>query len=166
MAWGVVAQAQATREAQASLAAQGVAPQQVLVTPTPFNSLLWRVVAVAGDHYYEGFYSLLDTSPRLAFDRFERGSALEDKLPAHQGVQQIREFSQGFYKLHERAGRASITDLRMGQEPNYIFSFAAQRGSGLKPLEKSEQVGTTPDMKRALAWLWRRMWGEPLPPPR
>jgi hypothetical protein len=29
-----------------------------------------------------------------------------------------------------------------------------------------QSVGTRPDIGRALGWLWRRMGGEPLPPPR
>ena len=60
LGWGVAAQQQVDRIARASLAAQGIAAERVLVTPTPFNTLLWRVVAMTGDAYHEGFYSLLD----------------------------------------------------------------------------------------------------------
>ena len=46
------------------------------------------------------------------------------------GVQRIAAFSKGFYKLSEADGRVLITDLRMGQEPGYVFSFAvAERRS-------------------------------------
>lgn len=168
LAWCVLAQAQATRVAQESLAAQGIAAQQVLVTPTAFNSLLWRVLAISGDHYHEGFYSLLDSQPRLDFDRFARGTALALPVQDSLGVQRIRAFSHGFYKLHEKDGKVVITDLRMGQEPNYIFSFAvAQRhGGSLVALPVSEQIGARPDIQRGLPWLWQRMWGNRVPPPR
>ncbi len=172
LAWGVFAQAQATQVAKASLAAQGIAAQHVLVTPSAFNSLLWRVVAVSGDPaqdaYYEGFYSLLDPAPTMGFDRFARGHALTAQLPNDLGVQRIQAFSQGFYKLHEQAGQVFITDLRMGQEPNYIFSFAVARrnGGALVPLAKPEQIGARPDIQRGLPWLWQRMWGQVIPPPR
>jgi inner membrane protein len=174
LAWGVVAQQQAKGVATQALADQGINAQQVLVIPAPFNTLLWRVVAVSGEHYYEGFYSLLDSrqpnQPRISFARFERGNALAAELAGNLGVQRIQAFSQGFYKLHEAQGRVIITDLRMGQEPNYSFSFAvAQRGAGLEGLQilpKAEQLAVSRDMARALPWVWRRMWGEQLAPPR
>lgn len=168
LAWGVAAQAHATRVAQASLTAQGITAQQLLVTPAPFNTLLWRVVAISGNHYHEGFYSVLDAEPRMTFDRFDRGMALATELTKNLGAQRIQDFSHGFFKLHESdSGRVFITDLRMGQEPAYSFNFAvAQRGSALKPLEKPEQTSLRVDMARGLSWLSRRMWGEPLPPPR
>ncbi len=168
LVWGVAAQAHASQVAQTSLAAQGITASKVLVTPAPFSTLLWRVVAVSGNHYHEGFYSLLDTAPTMTFDRFERGMTLAPELQNNLGAKRIQNFSHGFYKIHEEAGgRVVITDLRMGQEPAYSFSFAvAQRGSGLTALDKPEQIGMTVDIARGLDWLWRRMWGEPLPSPK
>ena len=167
LAWGVLAQAQATRVAEQALAVRGIPAQQLLVTPTPFNTLLWRVVAVDGDHFYEGFYSLLDAVSDVDLDRFPRGVALAGELAGNPQVQRLRAFTKGFYKLREVAGRVFITDLRMGHEPRYIFDFAiAQRHSALKELQPPEQLGARPDLARGLPWLWRRMWGEVLPPPR
>ena len=167
LAWGVAAQAQVERIARNSLQAQGIAAQQMLVVPTTFNSLLWRVLVVDGAHYHEGFHSLLDTQQHITFDRFERGTALASGLQGIDGVQRIAAFSKGFYKLQDEQGRIVISDLRMGQEPAYIFSFAvAQRHSPPQLLDKPEAVGRRPDVGRVLPWLWRRMWGEPLPPPR
>jgi inner membrane protein len=167
LAWGVAAQQHVDRVARASLAAQGIAAERLLVTPTAFNSLLWRVVAVSGDHHHEGFYSLLDAEPKVAFDRFDRGQALANELQHFDGVQRIAAFSKGFYKLHQDGPRVLVTDLRMGQEPTYVFSFAvAERRSPPAPLNPPEQLGARPDIERGLPWLWRRMFGEPLPPPR
>jgi inner membrane protein len=167
LAWGVAAQQQVARIADASLAAHGIAAERVLVTPTPFNSLLWRVVAVAGDHYHEGFYSLLDAAPRIGFDRFDRGSALAAELQGVASVQRMAAFSQGFYKLQQDGQRVLISDLRMGQEPTYYFTFAvAERHSEPEVSARPEPVGTRIDIGRGLAWLWRRALGEPLPPPR
>ncbi len=167
LGWGVAAQQQVERVARTSLAAQGIIAEQLLVSPTAFNSLLWRVVAVAGDHYHEGFYSLLDAEPRLAFDRFDRGSALAAELQGVDAVQRIAAFSKGFYKLRQDGDRLLVSDLRMGQEPAYLFTFdVARRHSPAVALATPVQVGLRPDLARGLPWLWRRMWGEPLPPPR
>jgi inner membrane protein len=167
LGWGVVAQQQVASVARESLAAQGIAAERVLVVPTAFNSVLWRVVAVSGGHYHEGFHSLLDDGRQIKFDRFERGDRLAEELSAIDGVQRIRAFSHGFYKLHEDGPRLLVTDLRMGQEPNYTFSFAvAERHSPAAALVPSVQVGSRPDLERGLRWLWRRALGEQLPPPR
>ena len=52
------------------------------------------------------------------------------------GVLRLAAFSKGFYKLHVQDARVLMTDLRMGQEPSYVFSFAvAERHSPAVPLE-------------------------------
>ncbi|MES2957508.1 MAG: metal-dependent hydrolase, partial [Pseudomonadota bacterium] len=167
LGWGVVAQQRVERVAQASLAFQGIVAERILITPTPFNSLLWRIVAMSGDRYHEGFYSLLDKDPQIAFDAFARGHDLAVELQANPGAQRVAAFSKGFFKLQQDGTRVLITDLRMGQEPDYIFSFAvAERQSPPQALPRPEQVGTRPDVRRLLQWLWRRMLGEPMVLPR
>jgi inner membrane protein len=167
LAWGFAAQQQVTQIARASLIQQGITVEHLLVTPTPFNTVLWRVVAVAGDEYHEGFYSLLDQQPTIAFDSFSRGNLLAAELLGIDGVQRLVAFTKGFYKLEQRGSRLLITDLRMGQEPNYSFTFAvAERRSPLLVLAEPEQIPVTFDIPRSLDWLWRRALGERLPPPR
>jgi inner membrane protein len=83
------------------------------------------------------------------------------------GAQRIAAFSHGFYALDAKDGRLHITDLRMGQEPSYSFSFAvAARHSPPAALVPAQSMGRRADPDRALPWLWRRLQGEPLPPPR
>ena len=167
LAWGFVAQQQVAQIARAALAQQGIVVEHLLVTPTPFNTVLWRVVAVAGDGYHEGFYSLLDDQPKIEFDRFPRGNALAAELQGIDGVQRIVAFTKGFYKLEQRGSRLLISDLRMGQEPNYSFTFAvAERHSPPVALAQPEQMSMALDITRSLNWLWRRALGEQLPPPR
>lgn len=165
--WGVAVQQHVERVARASLAAQGIAAERVLVTPTAFNTVLWRIVAIEGERFHEGFHSLLDRTPQVAFDRFERGTALEPSLAGVDALRRIADFSHGFYKLEAKDGRVLLTDLRMGQEPAYVFTFViAQLNSPVVPLLPTEQVGGRIDARRGLAWLWPRLLGEPLPPPR
>jgi inner membrane protein len=167
LVWGFAAQQQVAQIARAALAQQGIVVEHLLVTPTPFNTVLWRVVAVAGDGYHEGFYSLLDDQPKIEFDRFPRGNALAAELQGIDGVQRIVAFTKGFYKLEQRGSRLLISDLRMGQEPNYSFTFAvAERHSPPVALNQPEQMSMAFDIPRSLNWLWRRALGEQLPPPR
>src|SRR5690606_14313985 len=51
LVWGVVAQHHVERIARHSLVEQGINAKALLVTPAPFNTVLWRLVAIAPDQY-------------------------------------------------------------------------------------------------------------------
>lgn len=168
LGWSYAAQQHVERIARAALQAQGEQVQHLLVTPTAFNTVLWRIVAVTPDGaYLEGFRSLLDGNRHPRFDRFERGDPLHDALQDSWHVRRLAWFSHGFYKLERRGDKVLMSDLRMGQEPYYTFTFVvARRGDSPDVPVTPELVGQRPDLSRALPWLWRRALGEPLPPPR
>lgn len=167
LAWGVIAQQQVTAVARESLRAQGIEVRALLVTPAPFNSVLWRVLAITPQGYVEGYRSLLDDDRSIAFDRFDRGDALLATHGQRAAVQRIAGFSHGFFSLAERDGRLLLTDLRMGQEPSYFFRFViAERRGGDWVDVPATTVGMRPDVQRTLPWLWQRLLGRPLPPPR
>jgi inner membrane protein len=153
--------------AEASLRAQGIAAERVLVTPTPFNTVLWRIVAVAPDGaWHEGFHGLLDADRSVAFDRFDQGQPLREALRGDWNAERIVWFSRGFYKFAQVDDRVIVTDLRMGQEPNYVFAFEIARIASPPVAAPVKAVGGRGDIGAGLRWQWRRMWGEELPPPR
>lgn len=166
LAWSAAAQWHVRDLAHASLADQGPSTA-ILVTPAPFNTLLWRIVAMRPDGSYdESFRSLLDGKRPLRWERFDAPPVSEAvrTLPA---VQQLAAFSHGFYKVHARDGGAWVTDLRMGQEPNYSFSFVvAQQQGGMWRAVVPRNQGSRGDARRGLAWVWERMWGRNVAPPR
>lgn len=167
LAWGAWAQQHVQGVVRAELARTQVAAEQVLVTPSAFNSILWRVLVVSGDHYLEGFHSLLDGPGPIAFDRFERGTDLHAALRDHDAVRRVAAFSKGWFMLRRQGDRVLLADLRMGQEPAYVFTFdVAQVRDGALVPQPPRQVGSRPDLQRGLPWLWRRIGGERLPPPR
>lgn len=164
LGWSVVAQQQATQVARASLQAEGIAVTQLLVTPSPFNTVLWRLVAMTPTHYLEGHYSLLDKSQRITWTTHDRGAALVTQYAQEPNVARIAAFSHGFYRLSEVNGHLFVTDLRMGQEPTYTFNFdlgtaESRAAQSHVPVLRSAR----PDMATALPLLWRRMWGGPAP---
>ena len=71
------------------LKAQGIEADRVLVTPTAFNSILWRIVAVTPDAYLEGFHSLLDRDRDIAFDSFPRGAELDAAMSGNRYVGRV-----------------------------------------------------------------------------
>jgi inner membrane protein len=170
LAWAVAAQQFVARIAQDSLAANGIQAERLLVTPTAFNTVLWRVVAIDGDTYREGYYSLLDSQkdagkPQIAFEAYPRGNALADAARDVDGVQRLRDFTHGFYALRRDGEQLLISDLRMGQEPAYTFNFAVAtyKGAAVVPLVPAVQLGRRADLDCALPWLGRRLMGEDLP---
>ena len=169
--WSVAAQALVTQKVLASPAAAGLEREQVLVTPTAFNTILWRIVLVREDTYDEGFFSLLDplVAPDrpLRFERFPRGGELEDRTGDFVDANLIRDFSKGFYRLEDDGQRVWITDLRMGQHPYFVFSFAfaEHQSEPLRPISPIRRSARMP-FDRGLDWLGRRLSGEDLRPPR
>lgn len=165
--WSVAAQAYVTHRVEQQLAQVDWPVQSVLVSPTPFNTVLWRVLVMTPAHYYEGFYALADGETAIDFDRFDRHPTLREALADDWGVQRVARFSKGFFALDEVKGRVRITDLRMGQEPYYSFNFvvAERTENGLQPVAPELEV-ERPDIAASLRWLWRRALGEPLSPPR
>ena len=74
-------------------------------------------------------------------------------------------FAHGFVKASATPdGQLRLTDLRMGQEPHYVFSF------DLGPLAAvgsvpATQLSMRPPVGPALRWIGQRMLGRDLPPP-
>lgn len=168
LGWSVIAQHQVEQLARASLQQQGIAAERLLVTPAPFNTVLWRLVAITPTHYLEGHRSLLDPADAaIEWRAYDRGAPLAERHgPQVDGLRRIARFSDGFFSVQERDGRLYVTDLRMGQEPSYFFRFdlgtEITRANGARA---AVRVGDRPDARAALGWLWRRALGEPLPPP-
>jgi inner membrane protein len=167
LAWSVAAQAHVGRLARDAVAAQDIEGRQLLVVPAGFSTVLWRVLVMTPDGHAEGFHSLLDDSPRIRLTTYTRDTGLAAELDHLWAVRRMAWFSHGFFKLEERDGVAVATDLRMGQEPGYVFAFEiAERQSPQFREVTPRSVGGRFDLDRALPWYWRRLRGEDLPPPR
>ncbi len=170
LGWSFAAQQYVAGTVRAQLAAApgADAVERMLVTPAPFTTLLWRVVLMRGDRYEEGFHSLLNGGRPIRFTSHPSGRALYEESRSLAAVARMAWFSHGFFAMSEHDGRLRITDLRMGQEPYYSFSFAvAQRGSAPAPITPVSVGGREGlNMRAALGWLWRRTGGEDLDPPR
>lgn len=123
LAWSVGAKMHVNEAARRALAGQGIAHERLLTVPTAFNTLLWRVLAVDAEGYYEGFYTLLDPGRTLCFTRHASRPELLANLDGHWPVQRLRWFTHGFYAVSEERESIVMTDLRMGMEPDYFFRF-------------------------------------------
>ena len=169
LAWGVFAQSHVEQQARTSLRAQGIAAQRLLVTPAPLQTVLWRVVALPDDPadpwFHEAYVSLFDGPGMVRFAAHPRGADLMALHGQNSPVARLTTFAQGFVKLSTTPeGQLRITDLRMGQEPDYVFNFDLGPPHAVGSLPTTH-VSERPPVVPALRWIGRRMWGEELPPP-
>jgi len=123
LAWSLFAQQQATQAARQAIAQQYINSERLLVTPTSLNTLVWRVVVMTPGTYGEAFYSLLAPQQPLAFTFYPRGEALYAGHRDNPYVARMAWFTHGFFRLREQNGHLLLSDLRMGEEPYYTFTF-------------------------------------------
>ena len=97
LAWTEAAQSHVEGQVHRALAATSLADGRVLVTPTPFNSLLWRIVVMDDDAYHEGFVSLFDRRDGVTFERHANDTRLLDPVRDDWAVRRLAWFSKGFY---------------------------------------------------------------------
>ncbi|MFI8744576.1 metal-dependent hydrolase [Pseudomonas sp. NPDC077186] len=112
----------AEQRVEAELARQGIVAEQLFVTPTPLNSLLWRVIVLDGEHYHEALVGWFDDAPPQ-LQRLPRGTQLREQLldsPAHQ---RLAWFTDGVLRYDQIGDRLIVTDLRLGMTGFHPFRF-------------------------------------------
>ncbi|TDK27367.1 metal-dependent hydrolase [Luteimonas aestuarii] len=173
LGWSLVAKGMVEREAERSLAALGLQDTPRFSVPMPFNTLLWRVVAITPEGYVIGDRSVVaDRGPM----HFERHASDVEALAAVSGihaVQRLQWFNRGFMRAEVRDGELVLSDLRMGLEPEYAFNFVVARADGdggwrSIPPRQLESAYRAPveegGVMSALAGMWARIWTQPVAP--
>jgi inner membrane protein len=160
LAWSVGAKLHVDGVARESLAARSLPYTKLMSGAGPLNTLLWRVVAMDADGYYEGSYSLLDSRRAMRFERYPSRTELLRGLEDHWPVRRLQWFTKGFYSVGLEGDGIVITDLRMGVEPGYIFRFkVAELGN---PHPRPVSAARAPSLRQyeRLRWVWQRIWSE------
>ena len=163
LGWSWIAQGVVARNAHQSLAAQGLGAPRMFITPSPLNTLLWRVVARTENGYFEGFDSLVaDDGPiRFTFHPSDDQAlaAASADVPA---AGRLQWFADGFVSADVSDGTLIITDLRMGAGDNYVFRHAvAEYGN---PRWQPIPAQRLPMLSRSglLSATWERIWSDSL----
>ncbi len=158
LAWTLGAKLHVEQVARSALQQQNIASTDVLTTPSPFNSLLWRILVVNDEHYYEGFYSVLDADVSINFEQYPRELELIEPLHTSWPVQRLQWFTKNFYAAALSDSDIVITDLRMGTEPEYAFRFKV--GVMGNPHPHAAAVEQLPGIRnyQRLRWVWHRIW--------
>ena len=151
LGWTVAAQSHVEGVVHRTLAATPLAHARALVTPTPFNSLLWRVVVMDDGGYHEGYYSLLDDRPHVRLRRHASDTALLESLQDDWSVQRLAWFSKGFYRVGEApdgtrvaAGSASTVGQLLGLVDTAEAAAALPVPGGVPVVMTDLRMGQTP----------------------
>lgn len=160
--WSIGAKEYVSSVAEKSLLNQNISVSKTLVGPSPFNTLLWRVICITDSGYLEGIYSLFDESENINFKFHTSENELLNSIAEDWNVKRLQWFTKGFYKVSEINNKIVVTDLRMGVGELYFFRFAVGKKHNSKitiaeveKLEPEEFNGSEP-FKR----LWQRIWDE------
>ena len=159
LGWSFAAKFHAQGVAREALAAEGISYDRIVTLAAPLNTVLWRIVAMEGDRYHVGWYSLLDDGRDIAFQSHATDPRLLQGIEDHWPVTRLQWFTKGFYRVSREGEAIVITDLRMGLEGSYVFRF--QVGVAGEPLAQPVPAAQLPgeiDTTR-LSWLWQRLRG-------
>jgi inner membrane protein len=161
--WSLVAKTLVEREADRALASIGLADAPRFSVPMPFNTLLWRVVAMTPNGFVEGERSLVADRGPMRFHAYRSDVAALDAARGIPSVERLLWFDHGFAKAEVRDGMLVLSDLRMGSEPDYSFNFAVARVDGGRwvALEPPRQPPLRWKMRRGWDQLWNRIRREP-----
>ena len=162
LGWSLLAKSIVERDAERSLAAMGLADAPRFSVPMPFNTLLWRVVAMTPDGFVEGERSVVADEGPMTFRRYTFDRDALSAVSAWPIVRELAWFNHGFMKAEVRDGRLVLSDLRMGAEPDYTFRFLLARRDGDRwvpvPVEQPEWPW---EARRRLSAMWYRIWKQP-----
>lgn len=136
----------AERNLEQALKHDEIVPQHTFIAPTPFNTLLWRVVAVDGDDYYEGLVSWLDSRPPTLERLPRNASAAQPALRDSPQHERLRWFTQDLLRYDLIGNDWVVTDLRLGMPGYHPFRFAlATRGLESGAFEPIQHVEYWPE---------------------
>jgi inner membrane protein len=145
-------------KAMHALQLQGISPTTYESTPAPFNTLLWRSVAIDGDYYYEIWTSIFDEVDQVQLQRYPRNLDLVKPVSDHPSVQRLQWFTKDQYKAWKKGGRIFLSDLRMGVEGAYVFNFeVAKKEAEQIMIGSFERLEQRPQLNR-IGKVWQRIF--------
>ena len=156
--WTVGAKLHVENVSQESLRRQDIHYNKLLTVPSPFNTVLWRVLVMDDDKYYEGFYSLFDPTRNIEFTGHPSDPQLLKGIEKHWPVQRLHWFTHGFYSVQQLLDDIVITDLRMGLEPNYVFRFKVGEMGNPNAIPTASRRFPSERPWVQLQWVWQRIW--------
>lgn len=166
LTWSLLAQQFVTGKANELLASHGIGPDQMIATPTPFNTLFWNVIGIDGDTSFSLHMPIFGHPEDTALYAYRRNLQIKPCSPDDDRIARVAEFSQGYYRIIVQGDEVSVADLRMGLSPDYAFRFVLGRldGGTLVPAATRKTEGRG-NVREDLDWLLANLSGNHLTRP-
>ncbi|MBE2210029.1 MAG: metal-dependent hydrolase [Xanthomonadaceae bacterium] len=168
LAWSLLAKGMVDRDAARTLAGLDLQDAPRMSTPTPLNTLLWRVLVMTPTGYLQAERSIFDGAAPLQFRAYPSNKAAEAEAARLPSARRLAWFDHGFQRAQVYGDDLVLTDLRMGSEPDYFFNYivarrdAADRWQALRPTEAFAIPGARSRVLQ-LRRIWTRIWHVPAP---
>jgi len=149
----------AEHRVEAVLTRNDLQARQLFSTPTPFNSLLWRVILVDGEDYYETLVGWFDTAPPELV-RLPRNEGLATVLADSPQHERLQWFTGGVMRYDVIDDLLLVTDLRLGMTGFHPFRFAlAERvADDWRLIDHVERLPSERGDMDRLRQIWQRIW--------
>ncbi|ANF57910.1 metal-dependent hydrolase [Halotalea alkalilenta] len=165
LGWSLLAKGMVERDAVAALSVTGQQHAPRFSIPMPLTTLVWRIVVMTPDGYLVGERSLLAGREPMQFHAYVSDTealAAVRNLPV---VERLTWFNGGYMRARvDDDRRLVLSDLRMGQEPGYLFNFvvAERTGDQWGAVSPPQQLPSEMDLRSTLSGLWTRLWNKPV----
>lgn len=132
---------------------QAITFKQFESTPSPFNTLLWRTVATTEQGHYEIYASVFDSVGEVDIRFYKTENHILADLK-DQRIALLQDFTKGLYGVYQQDQAYIFSDLRMGLEGFYVFSFeiAKQSESSIQPSDFKQQQNRPPLSRASLVF--------------
>ncbi|VXC56058.1 Hydrolase [Pseudomonas sp. 8Z] len=149
----------AEQRVERELAHQGISAERIFATPTPFNSLLWRVIVLDGEDYYEALTGWFDSAPPQ-LQRLPLGTQLRTALADTPMHQRLDWFTGGMLRYDRVDDHLIVTDLRLGMTGfhPFRFDFAQWQEGRWQVHEHISRLSFSRGEPEQLMLLLRRIW--------
>ncbi|TMP84242.1 metal-dependent hydrolase [Pseudoalteromonas phenolica] len=150
LTWSLAAKWHIDNKIQHALTNKMIAFKQFESTPSPFNTLLWRAVATTEQGHYEIYASIFDSVNEVDIRFYKTENHVLNLLDDDQRIALLQNFTKGLYGVYQQEQSYVFSDLRMGLEGFYVFSFEIA-----KPFENNielsdfRQLQNRPPLNRA-----------------
>ena len=144
---------------------KGIACSRYISTPTPLNNLLWYIMVPNDSGYYIGYRSVFDHKPTIDFRYTYRNDSLLKKMKKNEDLENLLQFSEGYYTAEYRHDTLVFNDLRFGEilgwcdaNPRFVCHYFLQYpGANAMIVQRGRFAGWN---KQELLRFLRRIGGE------
>lgn len=130
LGWTFLSKSIARQAVIKNLKQQEISYQKLLITPTPFNSFLWKAIVQNDSIYHFGSYSILDQAQTITFYKKRHHPELLTSIENYCDVETMLRHCNGFPYVEGNEKEINIYAVKFGPanyvgEPVFIMPFQA-----------------------------------------